>query len=169
MHCKTCGDWTCELLEDVHSLVAYGTEEDTDGNFHYHDRNYRRQTWKCSKGHEFQCAGFNQCWCGWNSRNPDLIYHENKPIDPNKVPKGFKFAQSTRVLNNNHINLIVRKNNADHNCDSSDKCCNRIDSLPLRNDKNIDGALNVGIKQDGSRSAEIPSTGIKQKENEANG
>lgn len=81
MHCKICGKHSCELLNEAHSLVAYGLEEDDQGNFHYHDRNYVIQEWKCSNGHEFQSAGFNHCWCGWNSQNPDIIYHKNKPFD----------------------------------------------------------------------------------------
>ena len=103
MHCKICGDWTCELLEDVHSLVAYANEEDMDGNFHYHDRNERWQEWKCSKGHTFKCAAYNQFWCGWTSQYPELSntrqFKERKPI------KGVKFGQKIEILNKKHINM----------------------------------------------------------------
>ncbi len=103
MHCKICGDWTCEKIEDRHSLVAYSTEEDVDGFFHYHDLNYRYQIWKCSKGHEFRCGAPNICWCGWSSRFPNEIFHENKLIDPEKQPKCVKFSQNRLILNPEYV------------------------------------------------------------------
>lgn len=80
----------------MHHLVAYSTEEDLDGNFHYHDRNGRWQEWKCSKGHVFQCRAYNHCWCGWTSQYPDTADVEFKPKKP---CKGVKFAQKVVILN----------------------------------------------------------------------
>lgn len=97
MHCKVCGDWTCEKLNDVHHLVAYATEEDEDGHFHYHDRNGRWQEWKCSKGHVFRCCAFNHCWCGWSSQYPEKCDYKFKPHPPTK---GVKFGNVVRLLTN---------------------------------------------------------------------
>lgn len=109
MHCKECGNWNCTKLEDVHSLVAYGIEEDIKGHFHYHDRNYRYQKWKCENGHEFKCYASNKCWCGWDSHHPDKLYHVNKPIDPDKIPKGRKFGNNLVILNPEWMVNLVKK------------------------------------------------------------
>lgn len=103
MHCKICGKSGCTLISTTKSLVVYPLEEDIHGNFHYHDKNYVNEIWKCEENHEFICIGISRCWCGWNSRSPDKIYHEKKPIDPEKIPKFFKFGNEKKIVNTDWI------------------------------------------------------------------
>lgn len=136
-------------------------EEDVDGNFHYHDRNGRWQEWKCSKGHVFKCVAYNHCWCGWSSQYPGLCDVQFKP---RKEVKGFKFAQKIAILNNKHIDLIVRKQNADNSRDSSDECCNRGDNLCMHDDKNSNGAINVRTEPGGVEKITPITNRIQHKE-----
>lgn len=119
MHCKICGDWTCEKISSRKTLVCFNTEKDTNGFYHYHDQNEQWDTWKCSKGHEFECSGYYQCWCGWNRRFPDNIYHKTVPHDP---INGYKFFRMGPViLNEKWIGNLKcehqKSNNSEENSD----------------------------------------------------
>lgn len=105
MHCKICGDYSCEKTDDIHSLVAYGTEEDENGFFHYHNKNYRWQEWKCRQGHIFRTTAFNACWCGWSSQYPDVCSVKFKP--PDKI-KGWKFSSHSATLNKEWISSQMK-------------------------------------------------------------
>lgn len=116
MHCKTCGDCACEKINDVHHLVAYSTEEDVDGNFHYHDRNDRWQKWMCSRGHVFRCAAYNHCWCGWTSQYPTTI---NVEFKPRPKEKRLKFSQKIVITNNKHIDFLIKSVIRTHESDEN--------------------------------------------------
>ena len=87
MLCKICGDTHCEVIEGSNSLVAYGTYEDINGHFHNHDENYRRQKWKCSEGHTFNCKAYFRCWCGWTSQYPEKNFVEMKRRPQDEIPR----------------------------------------------------------------------------------
>lgn len=93
MHCKICGIGNCEKIKDYHHLMAFSTQEDINGFFHYHDKNARWNEWKCRQGHEFRFQAYNSCWCGWTSQYPDLNKCEFKPEESTvgvKFGTGFK-------------------------------------------------------------------------------
>jgi hypothetical protein len=107
MHCRICGDPECKLIEEMNSLVAYGIDEDILGYFHHHNENYRNQKWQCSKGHEFVCIAFFQCWCGWSSQYPEKNFVELKSRPPTK---GYKFSSGVSCLNDKWIESLRIKN-----------------------------------------------------------
>jgi hypothetical protein len=76
--------------------MAVMTIEDTKGYWHHHDSNFSHQTWECSKGHQFNCVGYNQCWCGWSSQYPNTLFHKDKP----RKQIDFKFGKKAFFITN---------------------------------------------------------------------
>lgn len=69
MRCKQCVDAGLESkvypLGSETTCVYYAPFYDEQGNYHHHDANAVRTSYRCSNGHKWVEVSRGSCWCGW--------------------------------------------------------------------------------------------------------